>query len=592
MKSLLLCAFILVLTLTLQAQEISFENVANELGISFSRDGGFFGGGLSFCDFDGDGLDDISFSSKSGRELMIYKNSINSFTLITFQLGILDSSNVHTILWADYDNDGDKDLFLARHGFPDRLYQNEQNILTDVSLQVGISTSANFSTAAAWADYDNDGYIDLYVCVRDELNPNILYRNQGDGTFIDFTEIAGVADTIGGTNIFKIPLAVSFFDYNNDHLQDIYIANDKHNGNTLYKNNGDGTFTDVSDESNTGVYIDGMGVAIGDYDNNGYQDIYTTNTPLGNVLLKNNGDETFTDVSEQLNVTVNKTCWGANFFDFDNDTDLDLFVSSVPGTGYTGENSLFENQNDGTFQDLALPGINTYDAQSHGNVVGDFNNDGFYDIVVINGVPNYSSLWRNSGNANNWVKLELEGVISNRDGIGSRIEVYNGADQFIRSTHCGHSYLSQNSSIQTIGVGVATTIDSIVIHWSSGTTDVMRNVTANRMYKVQEGGTITGAGTEINTFSNFKLDQNYPNPFNPSTSIEFILAVDSKVILKIFDALGQEIVTLIDSDLTKGSYNIGFDASNLNSGVYFYRMNVSAVDGTKFTSVKKMILSK
>ncbi len=592
MKSSVLIISFLLITITAQAQDISFEDVANELGISFSRDGGFFGGGLSFFDFDGDGMDDISFSSKRYKQIMIFKNSNNTFPLFTNQLGILDSSDVRTILWADYDNDGDKDLFLATYGGIDRLYQNNQNFFTDVSHQVGISTIANFATAAALADYDNDGDIDVYVCVRDDLNPNILYQNQGNGSFLDVTDMAGVGDTIGGTNFFKLPLAVSFFDFNNDSYQDIYIANDKHGGNTLYKNNGDGTFSDVSYESNTGVYIDGMGVAIGDYDNNGFQDIYTTNTPLGNVLLKNNGDETFTDVSEQLNVTVNKTCWGANFFDFDNDTDLDLFVSTLSEMGNTGENSLFENQNDGTFIELSLQGINTDDTKSHGNAIGDFNNDGFCDVVVINSLPNNSSVWQNSGNMNNWVKLELIGVQSNRDGIGSKIEVFNGTEHFIRSTHCGHSYLSQNSGILTIGVGTTLIVDSIIIKWPSGTVDVMRNINTNRWYRVEEGGTITNSEEKIYTAKSFSLEQNYPNPFNPSTKIKYSLAVDSKVTVKIFNILGQEVIELISENFSAGNHELEFNASNLQSGVYFYKLSANAIDGTNFSSVKKMLLAK
>jgi len=587
MKIILTIAQILLITLFLQAQQITFENVADQLGISFSRDGGFFGGGVSFFDFDGDGLDDVSFSSKDNNQLMIYKNTGTSFSLITEQLGIFDSSDVRTILWADYDNDGDKDLFLATTGSSDKLYRNDQNNFINVSLQSGISPVTNYSTAAAWADYDNDGDIDLYVCVRDDLNPNILYQNQGDGTFIDITDVAGVGDTIGGTSFFKIPLAVSFLDYNNDYLQDIYIANDKHYGNTLYKNNGDGTFTDISAESNTDVSIDGMGVAIGDYDNNGYQDIYSTNTAAGNVLLKNNGDGTFTEIAEQLNVTVNKTCWGANFFDFDNDTDLDLYVSAMPEVGYTGENELFENMNDGTFQKLSLPGLNTENLKSHGNAVADFNNDGFIDIAVINGLPDYSSLWRNSGNANNWIKLKLEGVISNRDGIGSRIDVYIGTNHFIRSTHCGHSYLSQNSSIQTIGVGTATIVDSILIRWPAGTVDVIRNINVNRIYLVEEGTSVTDVREKENSPTSYALLQNYPNPFNPSTNINYSLAEAAVVKMAVYNLLGQQVAVILDEFREAGLHSVTFNASELPSGTYFYTIGTP-----QFKQTKKMLFLK
>jgi hypothetical protein len=200
-------------------------------------------------------------------------------------------------------------------------------------------------------------------------------------------------------------------------------------------------------------------------------------------------------------------------------------------------------------------------------------------------------LWQNSGNSNNWVKLELEGVVSNRDGIGSRIEVYIGADHFIRSTHCGHSYLSQNSSIQTIGVGSETTIDSIIIHWPAGTIDVMRNLNVNSLYIVEEGSSTTDIN-QVETFvSSYILHQNYPNPFNPSTKIEFNLAVDSKVTLKLFDVLGQEVMILINKNLVAGIHEVNIDASAFNSGVYFYRIEAVG-NGTNFVQVRKMLLTK
>ena len=576
--------------------QVTFENVADEVGISLSRGGGFFGGGVSIYDFDGDGVEDLAFATENSAELLIYKNNGFDFEDYSLQLGISNTSNVQSILWVDYDNDGDKDLFFTCKNSYNRLYRNDNNNFTEVTGEAGLSTDVQFSTAAAWADYNNDGFIDLYVGHRNDLIPNTLYKNNGDGTFTDVTEEANVGDTLGITSLYKFPLAISFIDYNNDNWQDIYIANDKEDGNTLFKNNGDGTFEDVSEQSNTNLYFNAMGIAVGDYDNDGDWDMYVSNSPEGNALLKNNGDGTFTNVANDLNITVNKICWGTNFIDIDNDTDLDLFVVASAGATSMSDperqNELFENQGDGTFIKLNISGINTDTSISYGTAFGDFNNDGYCDIVVINSDPTYSALWKNSGASNNWIKLQLEGTVSNRDGIGSTIKFYLGSTSFIRPVKCGSSYLSQNSAIQTIGVGSVSVIDSIIINWPSGQIDVMRNVNVNSFYVVEEGSTVTDINELEITLTSYKLHQNYPNPFNPSTKITFSLAADSKVNLTVFDVLGQEVVSLISGNLAAGSHEIDFNASNINSGVYFYRIDAAGVDGTNFTSVKKMILTK
>lgn len=599
LKSIINKTLLLVLLLSINNliySQVSFENVTEDVGMSLSRGGGFFGGGVSFCDFDGDGLEDVVFATENSAELLIYKNNGFTFENQTLQLGVTNTSNVQSILWADYDNDGDKDLFFTCKDSYNRLYRNDNNNFTEVTGNAGLSTDVQFSTAAAWADYDNDGFIDLYVGHRSDLIPNSLYKNNGNGTFINVTTTALVGDTLGGTLLYKFPLAISFVDYNNDNMQDIYIANDKENGNTLFKNNGDGTFEDVSEQSNTNLYFNAMGIAVGDYDNDGDWDMYVSNSPEGNALLKNNGDGTFTDVANDLNVSVNKICWGTNFIDIDNDTDLDLFVVASAGAMSMSDperqNELFENQGDGTFIRLNISGINTDTSISYGTASGDFNNDGYCDIVVINSDPTYSALWQNSGASNNWIKLQLEGTDSNRDGIGSVINIHIDGNSFKRPLLCGSSYLSQNSSIQTIGVGSKSVIDSIIINWPSGNIDVMKNVNVNSLYVVEEGGSVTSIDKLESTVLSYKLHQNYPNPFNPGTQISFSLPSDSRVMIRVFDVLGQEIVTLINGNLAVGSHNIDFNAASLNSGVYFYRIDAAGLNGESFSSVKKMILTK
>ena len=580
-----------IIPFLMPAQQITFSDVAGSMGINHPIT--FIRGSVSFCDFNGDGKDDLSFSSIEGLPMIIYRNDDTEFIDVTYNLRLVDSSRTMNLLWSDYDNDGDKDLFTAVDfaSSYSRLYRNDGwGVLEDVTLQAGLTDVPGSCNAACWGDFNNDGLIDLYVTNYSEYDHNYLYMNNGDGTFTDVTEDAGVADTSGTTGYYKLPLAVVFFDYNNDGWQDIYIANDHFSGNTLFENNGDGTFKDVSEQTNSALRGFMMGIAVGDYDNNGFLDLYLSNDPYGNYLLKNNGDGTFTEVAADLGLSVNKACWGTNFFDYDNDMDLDLYVCASVGPS-NGINELFENNGDGTFRRMIGIGLDD-DYKSFGMSIGDFNNDGFYDIAVNNQQVS-PNLFMNSGNKNNWVKLNLVGVESNRDGIGSWIEVYNNGNMFIRETHCGISYMSQNSSSLIIGAGEETTIDSIIIKWAgSGNIDILRNVDVNQTITIVEGSTITAVEYEEFLPAEFVLEQNYPNPFNPSTKIKFSLAADSKVTLTVFGILGQEVANLISGNLTAGSHEIIFIASNINSGVYFYRIDATGVDGTNFSSIKKMILMK
>lgn len=478
--------FLIILATSISAQQISFTEVAGSMGINKSYNGQFLGGGVSFYDFDRDGLEDISLTSGAGEHIYLFHNEGNHFLDIRPNLAISDVDESETILWADYDNDGDPDLLTINFLGQNKLYRNNGGeIFLDVTSSAGLIQGILPGTAATWGDIDNDGWLDLYVTNYSSINnagvvPNTLYRNNGDGTFQDITSLAGVADSV------KQPLAVVFVDYDNDGWQDIYIANDKRNGNTLFKNNRDLTFSDVSAASGSDLAFDAMGLAVGDYDNNGFLDIYVSNGEEGNGLLRNNGDGTFTDVAFALGVAVERVCWGTNFLDYDNDGDLDLFVCVSNGIP-DRENRLFENNGDGTFMPAQAMISGNNNRQSYGTAIGDFNSDGFYDIAVVNVVNNFC-LWENSGNMNNWFKIYLEGSISNTDGIGSLIEIYQNGNRRILSTHSGISYLSQNTNSRIVGLGAAHSADAVLVRWPNGTVNVQNEVTAGELLRVREQG--------------------------------------------------------------------------------------------------------
>ncbi|MGB0888249.1 MAG: FG-GAP-like repeat-containing protein [Vicingaceae bacterium] len=475
--------FLLVLIITplFSFGQIYFENDAIQQNIECVFKGTtMFGGGVSFCDFNGDGWDDISFTTANGDSLAFYQNNQGVFSKVN--LGIGDTSNIKQINWVDIDNDGDKDLFFnGLNGAV--LYENQGNMqLIDITLISGITATINDGYGASWGDYNNDGFLDVYLSnrVEDGVTSNVLCQNNGNNTFTDVTLAAGLNDT----NSFSF--CAAWFDFNNDGWQDIYSTTDKYShSNKLYKNNQDGTFTDVSVGSNTSIFMDAMCATVEDYNADGWLDFYVTNTAGGNILLKNNGNETFTENAPAAGVAYNGVGWGAAFLDVDNDKDLDLYVSGM-GVGAVHPSSiLYENNGLGSYSVANNCGFEGDSVPSFGNAIGDFNNDGYFDIAVSNMDTNVH-LWKNGGGSNNWIKILLTGTTSNRDGIGSWIKVYIDGVMQTRYTLCGESYASQFSNSEIIGVGSALFIDSIEVVWLSGHVDKLYEVPTNQELNIVE----------------------------------------------------------------------------------------------------------
>ncbi len=459
----------------------TYEDVALEKGIDHIFGLGSTGGGVSFHDFDGDGWDDITLATERGRPIYFYKNNQGMFEHLEALVNNLCESK--QVLWIDYDNDGDKDLFVTCYEDVNRLYNNQDMVFTDVTEESGLSHAKLRSYGATWGDVDRDGWLDLYVTNKrtdGEANVNNLYLNQGDGKFQDVTLLSLTADSL------KRPFCASFIDINNDLYPDLYIAQDKRAGNTLLKNMGDGTFSDISVSSNANLVMDGMSVTAGDYNGDQYLDIYITNIPEGNKLLKNNGDESFEEVALEAGVDYLGYAWGANFLDYDLDGDMDLYVSGMLEGADEIPSILYTNTGDGQFID-EKPGFNQDTVISFSNAIGDINNDGFPDIIVNNFDTYRSMLWMNSAGDNHWIKIKLEGVISNRDGIGAFLYVYSSGLEIMHFTGSASGFLGQNSSYTMIGLGNASLVDSIKVLWPSGMEDIIRNVPVNQALRIREG---------------------------------------------------------------------------------------------------------
>lgn len=479
----------------------TFTNVAPTVGITGGFGQPFFlgGGGVSFADFNGDGLDDLTFCTMFDQQLKFYLNNGNGFTLVNPPYVVNTQEQRHA-LWADIDNDGDMDLFVTAYLGSSRLYLNTGNMtFTDITANAGLPTTSNRTYGAVFGDYDRDGFLDLYVTHYGESPngaPNFMYRNNGNLTFTDVTAATGTSN--GAQQTF----CATFFDYDNNGTSDLYVVNDRFEfPNALYSVSPNGTFADISELSGTDIAVLAMNGGVGDYNNDGFLDIYVTNTFIGGeehcYLFHNNGDSTFTDSSSLAGVTFDRFGWGGNFFDFDNDRDQDLYVCSSKTTVNDEPNALYINQGNGTFTEplFATNGLGGIDTMnSFSNAIGDYNNDGRPDIAVSNalwGITDYPFvLWRNDVvNSNNWIKIKLIGHQSNRDAIGAMLEFWINGTKHIRFTHTANAYLAQNSKTITFGLGSATAIDSLKIIWPSvNSVDVIpgSQLTINQTHTINE----------------------------------------------------------------------------------------------------------
>lgn len=495
--------FCLVLTfgsLTFQmiAHSQLFEDHASDLQIQHSMNNiDFWGAGVSVFDIDNDGWDDITFIQENDS-IVIYKNNSGTFELM--QPFILNQGRTKSQIWVDYDNDGDNDLVVSTYNGPLRLYRNNGDFsFIEVPFELSLSEINSANYGVTFADFDRDGFLDMYLCryvfsgnPNNEGLTNLLFRNNGDGTFSNVTSTAGVGNGIG------LSFMGVWMDVNKDLWPDLYIINDRLvSNNALYRNNGDGTFTDLTAISGTALPGDDpMSATFADFDNDGDLDHYSSNTgdegKLGRLLVHDQG-WLFNELGEQYGVAIDKLSWGSTWIDVDNDSYLDLYVSTgTAGGSFQEERSyLYMNQQGTSFIDSPSLFSGNHVAASFAVAKGDLNNDGFGDLVVQNINGTNSFVWINQSElngSNNYVKVELEGVVSNKMAIGAWIKVYCENDRYVHYTRCGENYLSQNSQHLIFGLSNHQIIDSLVIEFPSGIIDRYYNLSVNTDYKFIEGG--------------------------------------------------------------------------------------------------------
>jgi hypothetical protein len=393
------------------------------------------------------------------QSLIIQVGAINIFTDVGASAGVNDTGLGRGVAWGDYDSDGDLDLYLTNDG-ANRLYQNNgDGAFADVASSSGVGDSGD-GYGVAWGDYNNDGALDLYLA--NEGSANRLYHNNSDGTFTDIAESAGVADAGGG--------AVTWEDYDNDGALDLYLTIEG-SANLLYRNNGDGTFTDIAESMGMDDTESGRGFAWGDYDNDGDLDLYIANVGSTNLLNRNNGDGTFTDVAASAGVDDTGNGKGVAWGDYDNDGDLDLYVSNEGSA-----NLLYRSNGDGTFTDIAESAGMADIGNGQGIAWGDYDSDGDLDIYLVNS-GSANRLYRNNQDDANFLLVRPLDAAGRFNRHGTMVHVFQAGTTTligVRTIDGGSSYMSQNAYDVHFGLDASGTYD-IQVTFSGGIDVVDKN---------------------------------------------------------------------------------------------------------------------
>lgn len=524
--------------------------------------------GLAWVDFNKDGLLDLFVPTAGNVPNKLYKNNGDAtFTEVAAAVGLNDLANTTTSTWADFDNDGDLDLLVTTQGASAKLWRNNllpggDTTFTDITSSAGISlTNAQMPT---WTDYNLDGYLDFFSPVASTSSPDGLYRNNQDGTFTNVADSAGVTHQVSGIS----EQATHWGDYDRDGYPDLFIGS-LTGQSFFHRNNGDGTFTEVA--ASMGFQGTARGVQWIDFNNDGLWDLsiagYSGTTTVPVKLFKNNGNGTFTDVATASGISDPVISWGVTWADYDNNGYEDLFVDVF---GQSTSCVLYRNNGDGTFTNVtSQAGLSGLTELS--TVWGDFDGDGDMDLYGAGTGSTGNRLLRNNGDSTkHWLEVNLVGVASNRCGVGAQIEVHAGALHMMREVNTGVGYRSQNMLTAHFGLDTNQVADSIVVRWPGGAASTLAQVPSNQKVTVVEGTASVGESGRLPART--ALFQNYPNPFNPSTRIRYSVAQYQHIVLSVVDQLGRLVNVLVDKDHGPGMYEAVFDASHLASGVYYYRL--------------------
>lgn len=567
-----------------------FIDATAQAQINHQYTGHLYGGGAACGDFNGDDRLDLYVLTGKDKPNLLYLNNGNGiFTETAQSAGVADMEMSIGAVCGDIDNDGDLDLFVVNFLGKNRLYLNDGAAhFIDVAEAAGVADSKP-GISAAMADYNHDGRLDLYVInYSTTTHTSVFYRNNGNGTFTDVTSITRTA--VKGRS-----LGVGFFDYDLDGDQDLYVA-DEYDLDHLFRNNGDGTFTNIASAAQL-VETDGMGLDFADFDGDGDFDIYIGDF-YHDVLFRNNGNGTFSNIAKQAGIDNQGVGWGVNFMDYDNDGDKDLYVINGPLMTLSREqpNVFYGNNGNGTFARTSSFMGGEFKGEGRGSVRADFNRDGALDIFFVCGARGKSKLLMNTSRGLNWFALKLVGTKSNRSGVGARVEVFAGNLKQIDEVRAGSSYASMHPLELHFGVRNAPQIDKVLVYWPSGIKQEVANLNVNQVHTITEPERSNAvASGALNLPQNFFLAQNFPNPFNPETKINYELPTRAAVALQIFNTAGQLVRFYQTGTQEAGAHTISWDGKDASgarvaSGVYFYQMSFTSANVKTQSETKKMAL--
>ncbi len=517
--------------------------------------------GIAVGDFDNDGFEDLYVSVPLGINRLCKNLGDGTFEEVGTLAGVAISGQSVASTWGDINNDGYLDLYVTVVNEKDQLFINNGNgtfdeITSNAGIDnLGVPKSVNMS------DVNNDGLLDIYV--SNFLSENVLYINQGNNTFTNQTVASGALDD--GPSMGTI-----FFDYDKDGDVDLYLSHDQLVANILYQNNGAGVFTDVSDQAGVNTIGYGMGVDVGDIDNDGWLDIYITNL-YKNVLLRNNGDGTFIDKSTSAGIEDDGMGWGTSFLDYNKDGLMDIYVANESDFfNPPNPNVLYKNLGNSTFEKVEMNGVISNIERSFGAACFDYNLDGNIDMAVANkGTEGHLQLFQNAERSGAWMGVKLLGVESNRNGIGAQVKVIDNLGRIhFKELTAGHGWASQNSNILFFGLGEATSIDELSIDWPSGLTQNVSINSLDKNYTITEGlsaqeGILFDLSTSTNSIdleNTFQVEV-YPNPTTNSFSVDVSVKDQSDIQLEFFNALGQRIYVKSIQNPDAGNQLLTFDKS-------------------------------
>ena len=511
-----------------------FSEVSNSSGIDFAPVPLFnLGGGLAWFDYDNDGWEDLYITGCTSMDRLYKNNGDGTFSDVSLDAGLPVTvlANTMSVTTGDIDNDGDRDVFLgtwrttgSSNFAPNMLLRNNGNgTFTEVAEDIGLG-EPTYATGATFFDANKDGWLDLYVACYIQSGQLIVdpetqqvvgfdhdcfqdnfYLNNGDGTFVNMTQDWNAVNN-------GCSLGVVASDKDGDGDSDILVANDFGEfvePNVILQNDfPNQEFSEVAESASADLAIYGMGVAVGDYDEDLDLDYYFTN--LGrNVLLNNDGEGQFQDLTTEADVEnassngLYNTSWGTTFWDFDNDGFLDLFVANghLPTAPFVQNNlldpnKLYRNMGDGTFEDLTEEQQVGSTLMARGCAYADYDQDGDLDMAVVNleqgefVAVNHVELFQNPGNENHYIQFELEGTLSGNDAFGAWVIVHAGDRHLLREIHGGSSHASQSTSRVHVGLGNLTEVDSVNVIWPVGNPETWFSLEADSLHTLEQGTSV------------------------------------------------------------------------------------------------------